>query len=220
MSLARSERVAAVVFDVGETLVDETNAWGRWADWLGVPRLTLFGVLGGVIERGEDHRRAFELVRPGIDLSAEVERQAAAGESFRFEPVDFYPDAGPTLNALRALGYRLGVAGNQPFETERILAELGVELDLIASSARWGIAKPDRRFFDRIAAELGLPTRAIAYVGDRVDNDVRPAAEAGMVAIHIRRGPWGILHARDDVPAPADASIGTLAELPEVLARL
>ena len=27
--------VAAVVFDVGETLVDETRAWQAWADALG-----------------------------------------------------------------------------------------------------------------------------------------------------------------------------------------
>ena len=57
-------RVAAVVFDVGETLVDETRAWQAWADALGVPRLTLLGVLGGLAVGGEDHRRVFELWRP------------------------------------------------------------------------------------------------------------------------------------------------------------
>ncbi len=36
----------AVVFDVGETLVDETRYWDEWADWLGVPRFTFFAVLG------------------------------------------------------------------------------------------------------------------------------------------------------------------------------
>jgi FMN phosphatase YigB (HAD superfamily) len=31
--------IRAVMFDVGETLVDETEAWGDWADWLdAVPR--------------------------------------------------------------------------------------------------------------------------------------------------------------------------------------
>ena len=60
----------AVVFDLGETLVDETCIWGPWADWLGVPRLTFFGVLGGVIARGEDHSRVFEYIRPGFDRAA------------------------------------------------------------------------------------------------------------------------------------------------------
>jgi FMN phosphatase YigB (HAD superfamily) len=31
-------------------------------------------------------------------------------------------------------------------------------------------------------------------VGDRVDNDVLPALACGMEAVHIRRGPWGLLH--------------------------
>ena len=50
-------------------------------------------------------------------------------------------------------------------------------------------------------------------MGDRVDNDVEPALAAGMVAVHIRRGPWGYLH-----EAPGGAlRIRSLDELPSVL---
>jgi HAD superfamily hydrolase (TIGR01549 family) len=212
--------IQAVVFDVGETLVDETHAWGEWADWLGVPRLTLFAVLGAVVERGEDHRRAFEIVSPGIDLHAEVVRQHAAGREYRLGPDDLYPDALPALHALQEAGYRLGAAANQPIETEQMVAALGVELDLIASSDRWGLAKPDPAFFARIVADLGLPAEAIAYVGDRLDNDIRPAAAAGMHAIFIRRGPWGFIQSKGAAPPEASASIDSLLELPEVLAGL
>jgi FMN phosphatase YigB (HAD superfamily) len=59
----------------------------------------------------------------------------------------------------------------------------------------WGVSKPDPRFFARIVDELGLPAAEIAYVGDRVDNDVMPALAAGMVPVHLRRGPWGIVQA-------------------------
>ena len=62
------------------------------------------------------------------------------------------------------------------------------------SSARWGVEKPAPAFFERIVSECGVDEDAIAYVGDRVDNDVEPALAAGMVAVHIRRGPWGHLH--------------------------
>ena len=48
--------IAAVVFEVGETLIDETRHWGEWADWLGIPRLTLSAVQGAATERGEHHR--------------------------------------------------------------------------------------------------------------------------------------------------------------------
>ncbi|MGZ8514548.1 MAG: hydrolase, partial [Candidatus Limnocylindrales bacterium] len=71
--------IRAVVFDVGETLVDETAIWGDLADWLGVPRLAFFGALGAVIARGGDHCEVFELVRPGIDVAAEERARLAAG---------------------------------------------------------------------------------------------------------------------------------------------
>jgi len=38
--------VTAVVFDVGETLVDETRNWERVADACGVPRFTLMALVG------------------------------------------------------------------------------------------------------------------------------------------------------------------------------
>ncbi|MFF5204902.1 hypothetical protein [Streptosporangium sp. NPDC000396] len=40
--------IRAVVFDVGECLVDETREYGTWADWLGVPRHTFSAVFGAV----------------------------------------------------------------------------------------------------------------------------------------------------------------------------
>ena len=57
---AGAKKVTAVVFDVGETLVDETRAWERIADVYGVPRFTLMALVGAAIQRGESHRQAFE----------------------------------------------------------------------------------------------------------------------------------------------------------------
>ena len=45
-------RIRCVVFDVGETLVDETRHWGDWADWLRAPRFTFSAAFGAVVERG------------------------------------------------------------------------------------------------------------------------------------------------------------------------
>ncbi|HYL39927.1 MAG TPA: HAD family hydrolase [Candidatus Binatus sp.] len=214
------KRIRAVAFDAGETLFDETRAWSLWADWLGVPPFTLFGVLGGVIERGEHHRRAFEIVRPGIDVAAEEARKAAAGLAYRLDAGDLYPDALPALRELQALGYRLAVAANQPVSTEDVVRDLGVEFEVVASSTSWGVAKPDPAFFARLAQELALPASAIAYVGDRIDVDVRPVVAAGMTAIHVRRGPWGFAHAASALAAGATAQIASLAELPGILAGL
>jgi FMN phosphatase YigB (HAD superfamily) len=68
--------------------------------------------------------------------------------------------------------------------------------------------------------ELGLEPAEIAYVGDRVDNDVEPAARAGLRAIFIRRGPWAFIQAGRENPPAAASSIDSLDELPAALANL
>jgi HAD superfamily hydrolase (TIGR01549 family) len=209
--------VRAVVFDVGETLVDETRAWSGWADRIGVSRLTFMTTLGAVLARGGTHRDVFELFRPGYDVDAEWRRMVAAGD---YEPVsldDLYPDAIECLQALAAYGYRLGVAANQPSATAGVMARLPVRFDVNGMSDTWGLHKPDPAFFARIAEELSLSPEAIAYVGDRVDNDVRPAAAAGMLAVFVRRGPWGWIHAAGEDPPEADLAVNSLAELPKRL---
>lgn len=209
--------VRAVVFDVGETLADETAAWGEWADWMGVPRLTFFGVLGGVIERGQDHREVFGLLRPGFDHAREAAAKRAAGRGWRIRSEDLYPDTLPCLEALRAEGYRLGVAGNQSMTQAGLIRDLGLPVDVVASSGDWGVAKPDPAFFSRVAEAVGLPPDQIAYVGDRVDNDVLPAVAAGMTAVFVRRGPWGMLHSVLPAAARAHVRVESLAELPAAL---
>lgn len=212
--------IRAVFVDVGETLVDETRQWGAWADWLGVPRLTFFAVLGGVIERGEHHRRAFEIVRPDFDLERERVARRAAGVPDALSPSDFYPDALPCLQALREEGYLVGIAGNQPARTEEVLRAMGLPADLVASSEGWEVEKPSPEFFARIADAAGTAPSEIAYVGDRLDNDVLPALAAGMVAVFVRRGPWGFLHAASPEAARAHLRLDSLAELPAALRTL
>ena len=209
----------AVVFDVGETLVDETRMWTDWADWLGVPRLTFLASLGAVIARGGDHRAVFDMVRSGIDVAAEWERRLAAGRAQPLGAADFYPDAVACLEDLHAAGYRVGIVGNQPATTDAVLDSLPVPLAIAASSETWGVAKPDRAFFERVAVELSLEPDEVAYVGDRLDNDVRPAAAAGMVAVFVRRGPWALIQAGRSRPPEAAICVETLAELPDALAR-
>ena len=209
--------IDVVFFDVGETLVDETRQWGAWADWLEIPRLTFFAVLGGLIERGEHHRRVFELLRPGIDMASERAARVAAGYSEHFERADFYPDAIPCMETLRRAGYRIGLAGNQPEGVEDVLRAMNLPVDLIASSAGWGVEKPSPEFFARVAALAGVPPAKIAYVGDRVDNDVVPAANVGMLAVFLRRGPWGFLQAAHPDAARARIRLDSLAALPQAL---
>lgn len=187
----------AVVFDVGETLFDETGIWERAADVAGVPRFTLMGILGGLAARGEAHTKAWELLG--------AERPAST-----FLPTDLYPDALPCIARLRSLDLVVGAVGNTPREVEDMLRD---QVDWVGSSARWDVEKPAPGFFTRIMEESGVDATDIAYVGDRVDNDVEPALAAGMVAVHVRRGPWGYLHE----PPPQAVCVRSLQDLPGAL---
>jgi HAD superfamily hydrolase (TIGR01662 family) len=174
-----------------------------------------------VIHSGNpDHREPFRIFRPDLDLRAEVAKRDAAGVGDAITADDLYPDVAPCLRALHDAGYRIGVVGNQPARADAALAGLGLPLDLVGSSESWGVQKPDPRFFERIATTLGLPPAEIAYVGDRLDNDVRPAAAAGMQAIFVRRGPWAWIQQPRGEPPEAALTVKSLAELPDaVVAR-
>jgi HAD superfamily hydrolase (TIGR01662 family) len=130
-----------------------------------------------------------------------------------YEPEDLYPDALSCLESLRDMGLTIGLAGNQSVELERWTHEAGLPVDVIGSSASWSVRKPDPRFFERMVAEAGCGPSELAYAGDRVDNDVVPALAAGLVAVHVRSGPWGRLQ---QAP-PGAIVIESLAELPSVL---
>ncbi len=123
------------------------------------------------------------------------------------------PTRCPRSQALRERGLFVGVAGNQSAELESWFAAQGWVVDYIASSQRLGVSKPDPAFFEALVAAAGCEPAEAAYVGDRVDNDVLPAKAAGMVAVHVRRGPWGYLQ---DASA-ADVRVDSLGELPEAL---
>jgi FMN phosphatase YigB (HAD superfamily) len=211
-------RLRAVVFDVGETLYSEERAWAAWAEWLGVTPRVLGAALGATLAARADHRTAFELLRPGFDLAAEQAARRAAGRPD--DPVALYdlaPGARECLDALRAAGLRVGVAANQPAAVEPLVAELLEPGELLGISDVWGVAKPDPRFFTRIVEAVGLPQEEIAYVGDRVDNDVVPAADAGMLAVHLATGPWGVVQASWPEASRAAIRARSLAEVATAL---
>ncbi len=207
-----TRRVQAVVFDIGETLVNETRHWATVARYAGITELTLMGVLGGLIERREHQRSLFgflqiESVDPNIF-------------GYQIEARDLYPDAVAVLRQLKTAGYRIGLTGNQPAGAVDQIARLGLPSDFVGSSAEWGVAKPEPAFFERIAKGLGLDYDEILYVGDRLDNDVFPAQKLGMHAVFLKRGPWGYLQASWPEAEQAAYRIDSLAEIVGVLERI
>ncbi|MEU6710111.1 HAD family hydrolase [Nonomuraea sp. NPDC046802] len=215
--------IKAVVFDVGETLIDETRIWSRWAGRLGVSEFVLMGALGGMAALDRPHGDAFRLVRPGFDLRAEEaawERDDPDGLRNRFDADDLYPDVRPALAALRAAGFQVIIAGNQPKRAYDALVAMDLPADSVHTSDGWGVAKPEQEFFAKVAAVAGREPAEILYVGDRLDNDVLPAAAAGMRTALLRRGPWGYLHAERPRAQDADVIVDDLHAVLPALRRL
>ncbi len=211
--------IRAVVFDVGECLVDETREYGTWADWLGVPRHTFSAMFGAIIAGGLDYRETFQVFRPGFDLTEEREKRAAAGQPETFDEDDLYPDARTTLAKLRDDGLWVGIAGNQTIRAGGILRALKLPSDMIATSDDWGVAKPDPAFFRCVVEATDCGPDEVLYVGDRLDNDVRPAASMGLRTALIRRGPWGIIQQNDpEADRVPTMRIDSLTELPDRVA--
>jgi HAD superfamily hydrolase (TIGR01549 family) len=211
--------IGAVVFDVGETLVDETREYGTWADWLGVPRHTFSALFGATIASGRDYRETFQVFRPGFDLAVERKAREDASEPEGFDEDDLYPDARACLADLQALGLRVGAAGNQTARAESILRSLDLPTDWIGTSDGWQVEKPSPAFFARVVSESGVDAAEVLYVGDRLDNDIGPAQQAGLATALVRRGPWGLFLRDADVEARCLFDLSSLAELPGLVAE-
>ena len=86
--------------------------------------------------------------------------------------------------------YGLGVIANQSLGTEQRLKEYGIRdyFDIIISSAEAGVEKPDPEIFRLALEKAGCAPGEAIMIGDRLDNDIEPAAELGMHTIWVKQG--------------------------------
>lgn len=220
MTSAEQVRIRAVVFDVGEVLIDESTEYGAWADWLGVPRHTFSAMFGAVIARGEDYRQVFQHFKPGFDLAEERQKRLDAGLGEFFNARDLYPDVRPCFDELKAAGYVVGIAGNQTARAGQFIRELNLPADFVATSDDLGAEKPSVAFFEKVMELIDGEAHEVVYVGDRYENDILPAKDAGMVTALIRRGPWSFINAAHPDAAAADVRLSSLDELVPAVQQL
>jgi putative hydrolase of the HAD superfamily len=149
-------------------------------------------------------RRAAEAMRPVLETDADLTDALLAALRFRA-----YPDAVPALMTLRSRGLSIVVVSNWDHSLHERLAETGLAplVDGAVASAEVGVAKPDRRIFDRALELAGADAGSALHAGDSPDEDVAGALAAGLRAVLV---------ARDGTPeAPAGVpAIRSLEELP------
>ena len=127
-------------------------------------------------------------------------------------------DAVPTLQELKRRGYRIGIISNAADDdnTQTLIdkARLRPYLEYIVSSAAFGKRKPDPSIFLSALDHFGIPAQEAVMVGDSFGADIVGAHRSGMQGIWITRRTH---EAQEAGEAPAEAVVGTLAEIPGVL---
>ena len=206
-----------VFFDVGCTLVDETEAH--------LERLSRLRRLGSPYRelRDADFLDLCELhatrFAPSPYLAAlqTLDRSGwktvASRAAYRHEAERLYPGVLEVLVRLRET-FRLGVIANQSAGTANRLRAFGIAdaFSVVVSSAEAGLTKPDPRIFARALSLAGCAASDATMVGDRLDNDIGPARAIGLRGIRVLQG-----FARKQVPRTEterpDETIASIGEL-------
>jgi len=121
------------------------------------------------------------------------------------------PDVVPTLEALRNIGYRLGVVSNRSTPFHEYLQSLGLDIffDLVLAAGEVASWKPEPGIFEHALKQLSLAPDQAVYVGDNYYADVVGARQAGMKPVLI--DPQGIFL------EPGCPVITRISDLPAVL---
>jgi len=205
-------RFAAVLFDLDDTLHDDSLAYRRAAER---------AAADGARESGADVRALFlayvaraerfwheltartletklvamreamwtgALADCGVDDAELGARLAFAYNRYRADVLELWPGVLDMLAHLRAAGLKIGIVTNGFSETHREkIALLGLEhaVDGTFIADEIGRVQPDPEFFFHAARELGVAPADCAVVGDRYDRDITGAHAAGMFAIWL-----------------------------------
>ena len=115
--------------------------------------------------------------------------------------------------------YKLGVIANQPPGTPERLQSYGLSdyFEVCVSSGDVGVSKPDAAIFHLALEQAECAPGDAVMVGDRLDNDIRPAKALGFRTVRILQGPGRLQQPREDGETP-DATVADLDGLMKLLA--
>jgi len=197
-------------FDVGSTLVDETECYNhRICDAIKGTDVTF---------EQFNEKRIFYAKQ---NLKGDIEALKFFGLSktpWHKEDEKPYKDAEFVLKSLFEKGYKIGVIANQSSGTEKRLENWGFMkyIRLVLSSAEEGVAKPDSEIFLRALSRADcLPENAV-MIGDRIDNDIEPANKLGMKTIWVKQD-FAVYQTPMSDIQKADYTIGKLVDILDIL---
>lgn len=203
------QEIKWIFFDVGTTLVDETEAYShRIRDAIAGTDITF--------EQFQEKRIFFAKQNLKGDLEA-IKYFGLTKTPWHKEDEVPYPDAEDVLKYLSSQGYKIGVIANQSPGIAGRLEKWGLLkcIDVVAASAELGVVKPDRAIFDKAFEMAECTAQEAVMIGDRLDNDISPAKKLGMKAIWIRQG-FAIYQNPENAEYQPDYIVDSLSELKEL----
>ncbi|HEV2336547.1 MAG TPA: haloacid dehalogenase type II [Stellaceae bacterium] len=219
--------VRACVFDAYGTLFDFASAASECADVLGdqaarLTRLWRNKQLQYTWLRVVQGRHAdfWAVTGDALDFALEELRLDQAGLRERlmqlYLTLDAFPEVRPVLRALKAAGLGTAILSNgTPAMLGSAVANagLGAVVDLVLSVEEVGVYKPHPRVYQLAVDRLALAPAAILFVSSNAW-DVYAASVFGLRTVWCNRYGQG----RERLPGAPDREIGSLAQLPGLLA--
>ena len=199
-----------IFFDIGSTLVDEEEAYRHRVRDM---------IRGTPVTEEQYYEKSIQFAKEGYNGDQKaIEYFALNKTPWHSEDEVPFADCAQTLQALHDQGYQLGVIANQePGAKARLDAwGLGRYFSVIAASAELGVAKPNKEIFLQALSMANCKPEHAVMVGDRLDNDIRPAKELGMATIRIRKGLAVYQKPSCEAEIP-DHTADCLAEIPALL---
>ena len=102
-----------------------------------------------------------------------------------------YREVMGSIEKIKSLGYKLAIFSNgiAVKQYEKIVRmDLANLFDYIFISDEIKLNKPDFEFFEYCFKKMEVVANEVVYIGDRLDSDIKPANDLGMVSILIHRG--------------------------------
>jgi HAD superfamily hydrolase (TIGR01549 family) len=127
-----------------------------------------------------------------------------------------YDGAVETLRLLSSR-YKIGVIANQSPGSEERLTRWGLIpfISVCVASAEVGLEKPDPAIFELALRHAGCTASEAVMIGDRLDNDIRPARLLGWTTVRVLQGPGRFQSPRDSFDEP-DFTVGNLKSIPPI----
>lgn len=202
------EKAKWIFFDMGSTLIDETESYKGWFR-------NASEAIGGKLSPEEIERGYLEgLKRYAPTIAGQLKPYGYAQDTsvhlYPNELIRAYPQAKPLLERL-SKDYRLGVVGNQAPGADERLQRFGLlrYFDFVIASADVKLFKPDPRIFLLALEKAGCEPHQAVMIGDRPDNDIYPAKRLGLRTIRVRQGPTAVQSPRSP-EYEADVTVDTL----------